>query len=138
MTNTEFQDFLDRISTCFIAEDFAAWRSAVLLPLTLVTARGSETFASATALRGNFGQYLTACRVLALDQIYRRPVALERCRDGLWLGTYETNLLRRGERAIEPYTSTALLHELWDGIRLSSILNARGHYDWTDAVGPGP
>lgn len=132
MTDDDFQDFLDKISECFIAQDFQAWRDCIVLPLTLVSSRGSERFTTEEALEENFSLYLVACRILSLDHIYRRPISLELCRDGLWLGTYETNLMSRGQRATDPYVSTALLHWRPDGIRLSSIMNARGHHDWTE------
>lgn len=131
MQHAEFQAFLDRISGCFIERDFAPWRDSILLPFTLVTRQGSETFASEPALAANFSKYLEACAIMSLDQIVRRPVELEPCEDGLWLGTYETNLMSNGQRATDPYQSTALLHALPDGLRMSSILNARGHHDWT-------
>jgi len=131
MTGADFQDFLDAISVCFIARNFVGWRARILLPFTLVTARGSEVFASESALERNFSLYLDACTIMSLDAIHRRPISLELCRDGLWLGTYETNLMSHGKRATDPYQSTALLHPLRDGTRMSSIMNARGHHDWT-------
>ena len=124
MTTDEFQDFLDQISVCFIERDFSAWQRAILLPFTMVTNEGSAVLATVTELERNFHHYLDACQIMSLDKIFRRPISLELCRDGLWLGTYETNLMSRGQRATEPYVSTALLHPLPDGIRMSSILNA--------------
>ena len=60
-------------------------------------------------------------------------VTLEDCADGTWLGTYETRLLANGLLATDPYISTALLS--WNGnvVRMSSILNGRGHHEWTGA-----
>ena len=131
MTTEDFQAFLDEISVCFISRDFAGWRARILLPFTLVSSRGSEVLATEAELAQNFSLYLDACAVLSLDQIVRRPISLELCRDGLWLGTYETSLMSRGQRATDPYVSTALLHPFEDDPRMSSILNARGHHDWT-------
>ena len=136
MTDADFQDFLDAISVCFIAQDFAGWRARTLLPFTLVTARGSEVFTTESALAKNFSLYLDACKIMSLDAIHRRPISLELCRDGLWMGTYETNLMSHGQRATDPYLSTALLHPLSDGPRMSSIMNARGHHDWTQEPFP--
>ena len=134
MTETEFQDFLDQISVCFIAADYDAWRACILMPFTMVTVRGSRTFATEADLQKDFSLYLDACKIMSLDRIYRRPISIEECRDGLWLGTYETNLMSGGQRATDPYVSTGLLHPLSDGIRLSAILNARGHQDWTSGA----
>jgi len=69
--------------------------------------------------------------MMQLDEIYRTPISLEDCGDGTFIGTYETNLLRQGVRATPPYTSSALM-VIRDGkFCMTSILNARGHYDWT-------
>ena len=131
MTAEGFQHFLDQISVCFISQEFSIWRAHILLPFTLVTARGSETFETEAALQENFLHYLGACTILSLDKIYRRPISLERCEDGLWPGTYETSLMSQGMRAVDPYASSALLHPVGDGFKTIAILNARGHHDWT-------
>ncbi|MEM8881995.1 MAG: hypothetical protein AAGC82_15485 [Pseudomonadota bacterium] len=133
MTRVDFQDFLDAISDCFIEENFAGWRARIVLPMTMTKRHGSEHFTTEDALAENFALYIDACRILALDQIVRRPISLEDCGDGTWLGTYETNLLSRGQRAVAPYISTALLHPDNHHVRFSAILNARGHHEWTDA-----
>lgn len=133
MTEDEFQRFLDAMSGCFLRNDFAAWRAVVHLPLTIVTALGSEEFHSEEALRENFDCYFRAYSIMALDEIYRRPISVELCPDGLILGTYETNLLRRGQRVVDPFKSSLLLHPEGAGYRVSSILNARGHREWTQA-----
>ena len=73
---------------------------------------------------------------MSLDLVDRSPIAFEDCDDGTWLGTYETRLVSNGVLATQPYTATALL--TWDGtmLRMSSILNGRGHHDWT-GIRPG-
>ncbi|WP_227268290.1 hypothetical protein [Roseobacter weihaiensis] len=131
MGDTEFQEFLDAISTCFIDRDFATWRDRVIYPFTLITAAGPVLIRDEDELRENFNLYLQACEAMHLDKIYRRPVALEACSDGTWIGTYETNLLSRGVRAAEPYVSSALLRESDGRFKMMSIMNARGHHDWT-------
>ncbi len=68
---------------------------------------------------------------MSLSMISRRPISLEDCADGTWLGTYETRLLANGLLATNPYTSTALLSRKDNVVRMSSILNGRGHHEWT-------
>ncbi|ABG30951.1 hypothetical protein CEP88_16500 [Roseobacter denitrificans] len=131
MNQSDFQSFLDDVSECFIERDFALWRSRVLYPFSLITSAGAIVIENDDELRDNFELYLQACDAMQLDRIYRVPLGLEACSDGTWLGSYETNLLRNGMRATAPYRSTALLHKNADGIRMSSIMNARGHHDWT-------
>lgn len=132
MTDEDFALFLDRISTCFITGDFDAWEACIILPFSLVTKTGPVTLSTQDELRANFEQYLDACRILQLDTIARRPIAVKVCDDATVIGTYETQLLSRGTRATQPYTSSALLHRANGGWRMSSIMNALGHHHWTD------
>lgn len=129
--DSDFQEFLDAISECFIVRDFHAWKARILLPFSLVTRDGPVVLHDDFALRRNFDDYLKACDAMSLDKVYRRPISLEDCADGTWIGTYETNLMRKGQRATAPYTSSAMLHPSDQGLRMSSILNARGHHEWT-------
>ncbi|PTX54039.1 hypothetical protein C8N43_2844 [Litoreibacter ponti] len=129
--DAEFQTFLDAISDCFIARDFDAWQAHILLPFSMVTRAGPQLFDTPDALRSNFDHYLQACDAMQLDLIYRKPLALERSMDGTWVGTYETSLLSGGKRATAAYTSSALLEVVDGRFKMRSILNARGHTDWT-------
>ena len=131
MTEAEFQEFLDAISTCFITHDFAAWEARIRMPFSMVTKDGPLLLEDRAALRTNFDHYLTACAAMKLDQIVRTPHSLEDCNDGCFIGTYETELLSHGHRATAPYTSSILLHPSDTGWRMSSIMNARGHHEWT-------
>jgi len=126
-----FQAFLDDISECFIARVFTQWRDRIILPFSLVTASGPVVLVDDVALRENFGHYLTACDLMMLDRIYRRPISFETCPDGTMIGTFETNLMHRGQRATAPYVSSALLHDRDGTLKMSSMLNARGHHHET-------
>lgn len=135
--NAEFRTLLDDISTCFIARRFTTWRDRVLLPFSLITQDGPLILRDDVALRRNFDLYLQACSAMQLDEVYREAKQLEACPDGTWIGTYETNLLRHGHRATDPYLSSALLHVVDGQFKMSSILNARGHTTWT-GIAPDP
>jgi hypothetical protein len=131
VTEAEFREFLDAISDCFINSEFEQWEARIQLPFTLVTGRGPVVLADRAELLGNFGHYISSHRMMKLDLIVRRPIGLEDCKDGTFIGTFETELLAGGKRATVPYTSSALLHRSETGWRMSSILNARGHHEWT-------
>jgi hypothetical protein len=128
---TEFRVFLDAISECFIEQNFNAWRACVFLPFSMITAAGPVELTDTDALRENFDLYLQAGAAMRLTKIYRTFLNLEECTDGAWMGTYETNLLSGAVRAAPPYTSTVLMLRTSKGFRATSILNARGHHDWT-------
>jgi hypothetical protein len=134
----DFDRFLEEISDCFIQRDFEPWRNRIVLPFSLITKDGPVLLRTTSRLRENFDQYLVACKALSLDQIVRRPISLEDCKDGTWIGTYETNLLSKGQRAVAPYTSSALLVPVDGILKMHSIMNARGHHDWTGEFPKGP
>lgn len=131
MTDSRFDDFLDAISRCFIERNFALWQDRVIYPFSLITSAGPVVISDDTKLRESFELYLSACDTMQLDEIVRTCVSLEDCKDGSWIGTYETNLLSHGNRATPPYTSSALLQDVFGKFKMTSILNARGHHDWT-------
>ena len=130
-TLADFEAFLDAISVCFIKGDLTAWRQRILLPFSVVTRDGPVVLKTDNEVAENFDNYLKAVDLMGLSLVDRRPIAFEDCQDGTWLGTYETRLVTNGLLATRPYTSTALL--IWDGrmLRMTSILNGRGHHEWT-------
>lgn len=131
ISNDDFKEFLDDISDCFIRRDVSAWRHRLVLPFSIITREGPVVMDTDNDVSTNFGHYLAACEAMSLSMISRRPIYLEDCADGTWLGTYETRLLANGLLATDPYVSTVLL-SLDDGVvRMSSILNGRGHHEWT-------
>lgn len=131
MTPTEFEELLTDISNCFIACDFSLSERRISLPFTIVTQAGPTTMTNRDCLRANFGLYLSACKTMNLDTIFRTPVSLEDCHDGTFMGTYTTELLSKGTRRTDPFTSSALMRREGDTWRIISILNARGHHGWT-------
>lgn len=129
--DTEFDLFLGDISHAFLGRDLALWRSRLLLPFSLITRDKPIILATEDAVHRNFQFYLKAIEALGLDLIHRAPVSLEQCPDGTWLGTFQTRLLRAEAFATRPYISTALLQPVDGRFRMSSMLNARGHSEWT-------
>ena len=126
-----FENFLIDISTSFLTRDLKLWRSRLILPFSLITKSAFVLLPTEEAVAENFQLYLTAMDCMALDFVDRTPISLEECPDGTWLGTFQTRLLSQEILATEPYTSTALL-QMSDGrLRMSSMLNARGHFEWT-------
>lgn len=126
-----FESFLIDISRCFLQRDLRLWRSRLILPFSIITKHGPILLETESAVERNFGLYLKAMDAMGLDLVDRHALSLEDCEDDTWLGTFRTRLVRNNNLATPPYTSTALLR-LCDGrLRMSSMLNGRGHYDWT-------
>lgn len=134
--DTEFERFLADISHAFIESDLNQWCSRLILPFSLITKRRPVVLTTEKAISDNFQQYVVAVKMMNLDLIDRVPVSLENCPDGTWLGTFRTRMLSGTHLATAPYTSTALLHHIDGRFRMSSMLNARGHQDWTGVDEP--
>ncbi|GAA6178975.1 hypothetical protein NBRC116594_04130 [Shimia sp. NS0008-38b] len=132
--NIAFELFLDDISRAFLKCDFELWRSRLELPLSLITKSNAVVLETEDAVVENFALYLQAVDVMGLDLIHRTPISLEKCPDGTWLGTFQTRLLRQETLTTPPYTSTALLHDIDGRFAMSSMLNARGHTEWTGPI----
>lgn len=128
---TAFEDFLTDISDCFIDRRLHVWRSRLILPFSLITRDGPVVLYNDERVAENFNHYLTACDAMRLDLVDRTVISLENCQDGTWLGTFQTRLVSQGILATDPYTSTALLRMVDGRYRMSSMLNGRGHKEWT-------
>lgn len=131
ISNADFQEFLDDISECFLSREVSVWRDRMILPFSIITRDGPVVMETEEAVSTNFNNYLAACDLMSLNMISRRPISLEDCADGTWLGTFETRLVANGLLATDPYTATALLSRVDNVVRMSSMLNGRGHHEWT-------
>ncbi|WP_299420173.1 hypothetical protein [uncultured Shimia sp.] len=129
--DTEFEHFLTDISHAFTGNDLEQWRARLILPFSLITKLKPIVLRTEDAVAHNFQQYRLAVEMMNMDLIDRVPITLEECPDGTWLGTFRTRMLSGPNLATAPYTSTALLHNIDGRFRMSSMLNARGHQDWT-------
>lgn len=109
--------------------------SRLLLPLSIVTKDGPVLMPDKAAVEQNFQHYLTAIDRMSIDLVDRSVVSLENCQDGTWLGTFQSRLVSKGTLATAPYTSTALLQFRDYKFRMSSMLNGRGHSEWTGFIG---
>ena len=132
MEYLDFVAFLDDISGCFISGDFELWQSRMILPFSMVTPDGTVVLEDRDQAETNFKLYLLASECMALTHVVRTPRDFSPNKDGSWRGTYETNLIRNGVRMAAPYQSTAVLWRTGGTWKMSKILNARGHYTWTD------
>lgn len=127
---TAFQDLLDDISECFLEQNYEQWRALLVLPVTVVSQDTTLLLETEDDVARNFQDYVKAVDAMSLDKVFRRPLSLQECDDGSFVGTYETNLLSMGQRIVEPYVSSMLLLNTPDGLRIQSIMNARGPRDW--------
>jgi hypothetical protein len=104
------------------------------MPFSIITKDGPLVLPTEAAINENFEQYLNACDAMRLDLVGRIVVSLDDCQDGTWLGTFQTRLLSQNALATAPYTSTSLLQFRDDRFCMSSMLNGRGHTEWTNVT----
>ena len=130
MTDT-FENFLNDITRCFIEPNFELWRSRLILPFSFVTKDGTLVLRDIDELQHNFDLYLKTVEIMKPDVIDRSIVGFEHCDDGSILGTFRTRVVCNDILIIEPYEGTALLRRIDGRLRMSALLNARGHYEWT-------
>ncbi|THH38516.1 hypothetical protein E4Z66_02810 [Aliishimia ponticola] len=130
MKHAKFRLLLDEISDCYVEQDFGKFCRNVQLPLDLITRTGLVSLRSEDELEQNFSTYIDLMAASQLSQIVRTEVGLEQCDEENWIGTYDTDLLRKGTRISPRYRSSMLMRWESGKFRASSILNARGHSDW--------
>ncbi|MBO9399320.1 hypothetical protein [Shimia sp. R9_3] len=127
-----FKDFLKDISVSFLQGNLPLWRSRLILPLTITTKTEHTILRTEEEVAENFGMYLKVRDALCVEVADRIPVMLEHSPDGTWVGTFQTRLLRNEALIEEPYTSTAIMQIVEDRFRMTTYVNARGHYQWTE------
>ena len=131
MNEIEFQAFLDRISICWTDRDFQAWVDHIALPFTSITLNGQLNNDSVESLKKDWGLYCQALNTLKISQIIRKFIVIEVSEEDTFIGTYQTQMSAGDRRVVEPYTSSAMLNHDGKTWRISSIMNALGHRDWT-------
>ena len=131
MDEIEFQAFLDRISICWIERDFQAWVDHVSLPYTSITLNGQLNNDSIESLKKDWDLYCQALDTLKISQIIRKVIVIETSEEDTLICTYQTQMFAEDLRVVGPYTSSAMLIHDGKSWRISSIMNALGHRDWT-------
>ena len=127
MNEVEFQAFLDRISICWTDRDFQAWVDHIALPFTSITLNGQLYNGSIESLQKDWDLYSQALNTLKILQIIRKVMVIQASEEDTLIGTYQTRMFAEDRRVMAPYASSAML-KTW---RISSIMNALGHRDWT-------
>ena len=131
MNDVAFQAFLDRISICWTDRDFQAWVDHIALPFTLITLNGQLNNDSVESLKKAWDLYCQALDTLKISQIIRKVIVTEVSEEDTLIGTYQTQMFAGNRRVVGTYTSSAMLNHDRKTWRISSIMNALGHRDWT-------
>jgi hypothetical protein len=114
-------------SVCWVNHDFQTWVDHIALPFTSITLNGQLYNGSIESLQKDWDLYSQALNTLKILQIIRKVMVIQASEEDTLIGTYQTQMFAEDRRVMAPYTSSAML-KTW---RISSIMNALGHRDWT-------
>ena len=128
-----FQRFLDDIVDAFRMRDFEAFRERIGLPLTVFSYEGTAVVTEEEDLRHYFHLFLAKLAQAGVTDHARVATSFYQIGPNLASCTYDTYLMRDGERVIEPYASSSTLR-LDDGRwKVVSIMSALPHArSWFD------
>jgi hypothetical protein len=99
--------------------------------LTPITLNGQLNNDSVESLKKDWDLYCHALDTLKISQIIRKVIVIEVSEEDTLIGTYQTQMFAGDRRVVGPYTSSAMLNHNGKTWRISSIMNALGHRDWT-------
>ena len=100
-------------------------------PFTSITLNGQLNNDSVESLKKDWDLYCQALDTLKISQIIRKVIVIEVSEEDTLIGTYQTQMFAGDRRVMGPYTSSAMLNHDGKTWRISSIMNALGHRDWT-------
>ena len=126
----EFQHYLDEIVDAIRARDFEAFRAHIALPVTVITAEGTQIIAGSDELRDGFEGYIAALDGHGVTDYVRVVLSATAISPTLASCTYMTHLLRNGARVVEPFPSTVLLRRDDGTWRAISFMVSLTHERW--------
>ncbi|WP_439522205.1 hypothetical protein [Marivita sp.] len=116
MPAVNFQNWLDEVGQSLFQRDFPAYRSAILLPLTVATPDATHVVTDETDLHQGFTAWINMMDGLGIDTMIRTARDVEQLDRALIVGRYDTELLRGATRVVPRFSSSMQLREGQDGI----------------------
>ena len=118
-------------SVCWVNHDFQTWVDHIALPFTSITLNGQLYNGSIESLQKDWDLYSQALNTLKILKIIRKVMVIQASEKDTLIGTYQTQMFAEDRHIVAPYTSSAMLIHDGKTWRISSIMNALGHRDWT-------
>ncbi|MDJ0823823.1 MAG: hypothetical protein QNJ09_18700 [Paracoccaceae bacterium] len=127
------QVFLNHLNQILLTGDFEAWRNIVSLPLTFITRKGTDVHKTVEELKADFELYMSEFRIHGVSDMVRHAKSAKMVGGDQMIGVYSTYILRSAEFVVPPYESSMTLQRDAEGHwRVSSVMNALGHLNWSD------
>lgn len=125
LTSFDFQAWLDTVTGYFMAGDFDAFADTTSLPATVWTAEGASVISTRKDLLDRFEFWMRLMKAQQATDMIRTMRSSTRLGPDIIRGKYETELLRRGTRVIDPFQSEMMLRRedgVWRTISLEHSL----------------
>ncbi|MCR9086751.1 MAG: hypothetical protein NXH97_08410 [Rhodobacteraceae bacterium] len=132
----DLQAWLDHAVDSLIAGDEEAFVDMLSLPFSVITGSGTMIALAEEDLREAFRSYVSSIHEQGVTDLVRVAKQTTMIEPVLAVGVYETHILRRGHRIIEPYSSSVNLRREGEVWRATSMMNAVSHNDWMTRI-PG-
>ena len=120
-----FQTWLDAASAAFITDRFDDYRQLVTLPLEMTSDHSTVVMSTDDMLRQVFDQYLDLMRSQHATDLIRTARDARFDAEDTVVGTYRTDILRQGQRIMDPFLSSLMLRRsagVWRATHLTSGL----------------
>ena len=125
---------MDRVDAIFMSGDFDGWKQSVALPLTFESRKGTQFFTSEDDLRADFELYQKEFAIHRVTDLARIVKSAELVGSDMMVGTYRAHVLHNGTNVVPPWDSGITLKRQ-DGLwRVTKIMRALGHLDWTTSA----
>ncbi len=117
------QSYVDSMSRAVMADDFASYAAGIVLPFQLETAVASLRVATEDALLEIFETFADTLRSQNVTDLIRLAKTAQFHPNGEIHGQYETHILARALRIVQPFTSHITLAYVAGRWRTSFITN---------------
>ncbi|SEQ61399.1 hypothetical protein SAMN05428995_105304 [Loktanella sp. DSM 29012] len=100
-----FQDWLDHVSDCVVADDFEDWAGHFGLPLSVDSDIGQSVIATNDALHEKFMRWRQMFEAHAVNNMIRTVRDVTRAAGDTIVGYYDTDILHDGKRMKPRFSS---------------------------------
>lgn len=129
-----FQNYLHRVTDAFLTGDYDTWEASVSLPATVVTRNGTTVITSTETLKRDFEVYMREFEIHGITDMIRLVQNVQLIEGDQMTGTYTTHILRNAEPVVDPYESAMTLRLMEGTWRMTTLLNAIGHLNWSQRM----
>jgi hypothetical protein len=126
----DLQLFMDRVVDGLVRRDADSYVDMIELPYVIMTASYTKTITSREDLVAGFEKFVSGVKGRGVTDLVRVVRDITPLGPTMAVGSYETHLMKNGQRIVPVYTSFITLR-LTDGVwRAICTTNEISHTDW--------